>query len=145
MIIGCKVTQSCAEPRVVQEWNLIIDISPEKLNIILLWSYGSSHLQKHLSFQPLIPLRVSFFLPQTLLASWNYSSTISVLLLLTGISFILYVTAVTYTHIHPIAHLRVPICWLTLGRKFSEGTLVITSSTSTDFQNCHFFPSIEIN
>lgn len=153
MIVGFKVTQSCAEPRVVQEWNLITDISPEKLNIILLWSYGSSHLQKHLSFQPLIPLRVSsFFAPNS--ACWlKLLFHYGVLLLLTGMSELyLYIythiyTLYIHTHIHPIAHLRFPIYWLTLGRKFSEGTLVITCPTSTDFQNYHyhFFPSIEIN
>lgn len=147
MIIGFKVTQSCAEPRVVQKWNLIIEISPEKLNMILLWSYGSSHFQKHLSFQPLILLRVSsLFLPQTLLFCpklklfFHYCEL--VVLADWNIRFIaICACSYLHRHIHPIAHLSFPIYWLTLRRKFSEGTLVITCPTSTDFQNYHFFPA----
>lgn len=111
MIIGFKVTQACAEPRVVQEWNLIIDISPEKLNIILLWSYGSSHLEKHLSFQPPIPLRVSSFLAPNsacwlkLLFHWG------VLLLLTGISE-LYLSIYIYLDVAVVTYTYSPHCSL---------------------------------
>lgn len=143
MIIGFKVTQSCAEPRIVQEWNLIIDRSPEKLNITLLWSYGSSHLQKHFSFQPLIPLRVLlvFFYPKLCLLA---EITLPLLCVALADWNIRVISICDYSclckHIHPIAHLRFPIYWLTLGRKFSEGALVITCPTSTDFQNYNFFP-----
>lgn len=137
MIIGFKVTQSCAESRVVQEWNLIIEsISWETKHNVVIWKRSLTETSLISTSSPQFS-----FLHKTLLAIWNCSSTVSVSLLLTRIIRVISVCGRSYfIHIHPISHLCFPIYWLTLGRKFSEASLEITCPTSTDFQNYLFFP-----
>lgn len=136
MIIGFKVTQSCAESRVVQEWNLIIEgISWETKHnlIVVIWKQS---LTETSLISALFPLRVFFFAQNSAcyllllfhcccvaLADWNIWVTS-----VCGCSYL-------YTQIQSIS----PLCFPTLWRKFSEASLEITCPTATDFQNYLFF------